>query len=101
LCLRSYKATSVSSNFAAAAQTLGTQKQPNTAPLASSTRAAELFLSTRITKFFFSFVFLINQGYQMALLSNPNGCKSHMYAKWSLSEGKLKHEDKTKEANKY
>lgn len=52
-------------------------------------------------KFLLSFTFLINQGYQMALLSNPNCSKSHTYDKYFLLERKLKHESESKEANKY
>lgn len=52
-------------------------------------------------KFLLSFAILINQGYQMTPLSNPNCCKSHAFDKWSLLERKWKHEDESKEANRY
>lgn len=40
-------------------------------------------------KLLLSFMFLINQGYQMTLLSNPNCCSSRTYDKCSLLEIKL------------
>lgn len=49
-------------------------------------------VSLNINKFLLRFTFLINQGYRMTPLSNPNCCKSPMYNKWSLLEKKKKPE---------